>query len=66
MFGCDGISDHASWIEVFHYGDTKLSCSYTVMQTLIHCKLFRLIDVNSISHPKFSGELGEIPEALCS
>ncbi len=25
MFGCDGISDHASWNEVFHYGDTKLS-----------------------------------------
>ncbi len=26
MFGCDGISDHASWNEVFHYRDTKLSC----------------------------------------
>ncbi len=26
MFGCDGISDHASWNEVFHYWDTKLSC----------------------------------------
>ncbi len=26
MFGCDGISDHASWNEVFHYKDTKLSC----------------------------------------
>ncbi len=25
MFGCDGISDHASWNEVFHYWDTKLS-----------------------------------------
>ncbi len=27
MFGCDGISDHASWNEVFHYRDTKLSCA---------------------------------------
>ncbi len=26
MLGCDGISDHASWNEVFHYWDTKLSC----------------------------------------
>ncbi len=26
MFGCDDISDHASWNEVFHYWDTKLSC----------------------------------------
>ncbi len=26
MFGCDGISDHANWNEVFHYKDTKLSC----------------------------------------
>ena len=25
MFGCDGISDHACWNEVFHYWDTKLS-----------------------------------------
>ncbi len=25
MFGCDGISDHASWNEVFHYWDTNLS-----------------------------------------
>ncbi len=25
MFGCDGISDYASWNEVFHYRDTKLS-----------------------------------------
>ncbi len=25
MFGCDGISDHASLNEVLHYGDTKLS-----------------------------------------
>ena len=25
MFGCDGISDHLSWNEVFHYRDTKLS-----------------------------------------
>ncbi len=25
MFGCDGISDHACWKEVFHYSDTKLS-----------------------------------------
>ncbi len=25
MFGCDGISDHASWNEVFHYWDAKLS-----------------------------------------
>ncbi len=28
MFGCDGISDHASWNEVFHYWDTKLSWWY--------------------------------------
>ncbi len=27
MFSCDGISDHASWNEVFHYWDTKLSCN---------------------------------------
>ncbi len=26
MFGGDGISDHASWNEVFNYWDTKLSC----------------------------------------
>ncbi len=26
MFSCDGMSDHASWNEVFHYWDTKLSC----------------------------------------
>ncbi len=26
MFGCDGIPDHTSWNEVFHYRDTKLSC----------------------------------------
>ena len=26
MFGCHDISDHASWIGVFHYCDTKLSC----------------------------------------
>ncbi len=26
MFSFDGISDHASWNEVFHYRDTKLSC----------------------------------------
>ncbi len=25
MFSCDGISDHASWNEVFHYRDTNLS-----------------------------------------
>ncbi len=25
MFSCDGISDHASWSEVFHYWDTKFS-----------------------------------------
>ncbi len=25
MFSCDGNSDHASWNEVFHYWDTKLS-----------------------------------------
>ena len=25
MFSCDGISDHASWNEVFHYWDTKFS-----------------------------------------
>ncbi len=28
MFSCDGISDHASWNEVFHYWDTKLSCMW--------------------------------------
>ncbi len=31
MLSCDGISDHASWNEVFHYWDTKLSwitCNY--------------------------------------
>ena len=27
MFSCDGISDHASWNEVFHYWDTKFSCT---------------------------------------
>ncbi len=26
MFGWDGISDHASWNEVFYYWDTKLAC----------------------------------------
>ncbi len=31
MFDCDGISDHASWNEVLHYRDTKLSW-YTLMR----------------------------------
>ncbi len=30
MFGCDGISDHASWNEVFHYWDIKLSWSVEI------------------------------------
>ncbi len=25
MFSCDGISDHASWNEVFHYWDTRFA-----------------------------------------
>ncbi len=27
MFSCDGISDHGGWNDVFHYRDTKFSCS---------------------------------------
>ena len=30
MFSCDGMSDHASWSEVFHYWDTRLSWCFTV------------------------------------
>ncbi len=26
MFSYDGMSDHASWSDVFHYWDSKLSC----------------------------------------
>ncbi len=33
MFGCDGISDHGSWNEVFHYRDTKLSCTKSRSQS---------------------------------
>ncbi len=29
MFRCDGMSDHDSWNEVFHYGDTEFSCVET-------------------------------------
>ena len=28
MFGCDGMSDHASWNEIFHNWDTDFSCSF--------------------------------------
>ncbi len=28
MFGCDGISDNASWNEVFYWWDIKLSCDW--------------------------------------
>ncbi len=31
MFGCNGISDHACWNEVFHYWETKLSCIVATM-----------------------------------
>ncbi len=36
MFGCDGISDHASWNEVFHYRDTKLSCTEFDVTCFMH------------------------------
>ncbi len=37
MFCCDGISDHASWNEVFHYWDTKLSCLHLWSRTFVLC-----------------------------
>ncbi len=36
MFGCDGISDHASWNELFHYRDTKLSWADLFNQNNFH------------------------------
>ncbi len=34
MFGCDGISDHASWNEAFHYWDTKLSWTHITIHSI--------------------------------
>ncbi len=33
-FGCDGISDHASWNEAYHYWDTKLSWHSATLKCL--------------------------------
>ena len=38
VFSCDGMSDHASWNEVFHYWDTELSCPCSTSVTQ-HYKL---------------------------
>ncbi len=36
MFGCGGISDHASRNEVFHYWDIKLSCIHNLACVAVH------------------------------
>ncbi len=42
MFSCDGISDHASWNEVFHYWDTKFSW---IQHVHLSKKKFKPIDL---------------------
>ncbi len=55
MFGCDGISDHASWNEIFHYWDTKLSCTGQIWRWHVKCKTVLIWKVANFTEKDWCG-----------